>query len=203
MGSGDKNVYAINPDGTLKWFFGTGDKVDSSPAIGADGTIYLGSDDNHLYALSGSSGGLARTSWPMFHRDIRHTGFSSALPVPDIKANGHDGSITVPRNSVVSITISLKPGSFTGQNAVWYVVEKTPSGAFNHFDLKTLSMVPGLLPTYQGPLFDLGSIEVLNTSDLTAGTHIFCFGLNLTIAGSSTADSLYYDQVSVSVSDNM
>ena len=26
--------------------------IDSSPAIGADGTIYVGSDDNNLYAIN-------------------------------------------------------------------------------------------------------------------------------------------------------
>jgi len=39
-------------DGSLKWKFATGDAVKSSPAIGADGTIYVGSDDNSLYAIS-------------------------------------------------------------------------------------------------------------------------------------------------------
>ena len=37
--------------GTLKWKFLTGGRVRSSPAIGADGTIYVGSDDRSLYAL--------------------------------------------------------------------------------------------------------------------------------------------------------
>jgi outer membrane protein assembly factor BamB len=37
--------------GTLKWEFTTGAVVDSSAAVGADGTIYFGSLDNNLYAL--------------------------------------------------------------------------------------------------------------------------------------------------------
>jgi len=60
--------------GTLKWKYRTGNKVWSSPAIGSDGTIYVGSKDWHLYAINGSSGGLADTSWPMFHHDVRHSG---------------------------------------------------------------------------------------------------------------------------------
>ena len=39
----DDNLYAINPDGSLKWKFTTGVKCISSPAVGADGTIYVGS----------------------------------------------------------------------------------------------------------------------------------------------------------------
>jgi outer membrane protein assembly factor BamB len=38
------NLYALNPDGSQKWSFTTGHDVDSSPAIGTDGTIYVGSD---------------------------------------------------------------------------------------------------------------------------------------------------------------
>ena len=34
-----------------KWSFETGDYVYSSPAIGSDGTIYVGSDDDNLYAI--------------------------------------------------------------------------------------------------------------------------------------------------------
>ena len=34
-----------------KWKFGTGDYVDSSPAIGVDGTVYVGSHDHYLYAI--------------------------------------------------------------------------------------------------------------------------------------------------------
>ena len=56
------------------WKYGTGYWVFSSPAIGKDGTIYVGSHDHYLYAISGNSGGLADTPWPMFHHDIRHSG---------------------------------------------------------------------------------------------------------------------------------
>jgi outer membrane protein assembly factor BamB len=45
-------LYAINPDGTLRWRFETGDGVYSSPAIGSDGTIYVGSFDHNLYAIN-------------------------------------------------------------------------------------------------------------------------------------------------------
>ena len=51
FGSHDNKLYAINPDGTKKWEFVTGDGIDSSPSIGTDGTIYVGSDDKKLYAI--------------------------------------------------------------------------------------------------------------------------------------------------------
>ena len=58
----DTNFWAINPDGTLKWPFPTGDGVESSPAIGADGTIYFGSYDSCFYALA-DSGSFGFLKW--------------------------------------------------------------------------------------------------------------------------------------------
>ena len=52
VGSWDKNLYAINPDGSKKWTFKTRGTLVSSPAIGSDGTIYFGSWDKNLYAIN-------------------------------------------------------------------------------------------------------------------------------------------------------
>lgn len=38
------------------WEFQTGGSVYSSPAIGADGTVYVGSEDGKVYALNGATG---------------------------------------------------------------------------------------------------------------------------------------------------
>ena len=51
VGSDDAFLYALNPDGSLVWKFATGGAIDSSPAIGADGTVYVGSSDGKLYAI--------------------------------------------------------------------------------------------------------------------------------------------------------
>lgn len=54
IGSNDGNLYAINPDGTIKWKVnvGTGWYSTSSPAIGSDGTIYIGSLDYNVYVIN-------------------------------------------------------------------------------------------------------------------------------------------------------
>jgi outer membrane protein assembly factor BamB len=46
----------------------------TSPAIGSDGTVYVGSDDNKLYAIKTESKGLAKSPWPMRGQNARHTG---------------------------------------------------------------------------------------------------------------------------------
>jgi outer membrane protein assembly factor BamB len=50
----DTVFFAINPDGSLKWSFPMNDGAESSPAIGPDGTIYVGSYDSSLYAIADS-----------------------------------------------------------------------------------------------------------------------------------------------------
>ncbi len=52
VGSYGDNVYALNPDGTLKWKYKTGDGIHSSPAV-AGGTTFIGSDDGKVYAFGG------------------------------------------------------------------------------------------------------------------------------------------------------
>lgn len=63
IGSDDDLVYAINPDGSLKWAFQAVADVDVSPAIGPDGTVYVGSQASadsggKLYALNPADGAL-------------------------------------------------------------------------------------------------------------------------------------------------
>ena len=56
--------------GTVLWEFKMGNALYSSPAIGADGTIYVGSFDNKVYAIKGPS----KSPWPMRGRNPQHTG---------------------------------------------------------------------------------------------------------------------------------
>jgi len=50
--TGGDGIYAINANGTLRWHFATGGHVSSTPALGADGTVYAGSQDNSIYAVT-------------------------------------------------------------------------------------------------------------------------------------------------------
>ncbi|MDG2214209.1 MAG: immunoglobulin domain-containing protein, partial [Verrucomicrobiota bacterium] len=71
------------PDGTKKWEFATGDYVISSPAIGADGTIYFGSDDNKFYALNPD--GTKKWEFPM-----------ASITWETSPAIGTDGTVYIP-----------------------------------------------------------------------------------------------------------
>ena len=60
--------------GSVLWEFKTGGGLTSSPAIGSDGTVYVGSEDYKLYAIKTESLGLAKSPWPMRGQNARHTG---------------------------------------------------------------------------------------------------------------------------------
>jgi outer membrane protein assembly factor BamB len=64
--------------GSLLWQWATGDAVNSTGAIGGDGTIYIGSDDGNLYAMKPDGGS---PSWT----------YAAGSPIPTspvIDANG-------------------------------------------------------------------------------------------------------------------
>ncbi|MDN5325305.1 MAG: hypothetical protein PWP02_1024, partial [Thermosipho sp. (in: thermotogales)] len=70
VGSDDDYLYAINPDGSLKWkIYG----INNSPAIDSDGTIYVGGTFD-LYAVTSASEGLANSPWPKFSHDNQNSG---------------------------------------------------------------------------------------------------------------------------------
>ena len=71
-----KEPSPIKP-GTVLWEFETGDDVFSSPAIGSDGTVYVGSHKK-LYAIKTESKGPAKSPWPMRGQNPRHTGRAPA-----------------------------------------------------------------------------------------------------------------------------
>jgi outer membrane protein assembly factor BamB len=55
----DSFLYAVNPDGTLKWTFKAGQEFETFPTLSPDGlTVYAGSDDNNLYAVNTATGTL-------------------------------------------------------------------------------------------------------------------------------------------------
>ncbi|HEX3044632.1 MAG TPA: PQQ-binding-like beta-propeller repeat protein [Bacillota bacterium] len=108
VGDWSGKLTAINPDGSIKWAYPTGDCIwDSSPAIGLDGTIYIGSWDGNLYAVNPNN----TLKWSY------HTGGWVESP-PVI---GSDGTIYVGSNDfnlyAISSDGSLK-WKYTTENAV-------------------------------------------------------------------------------------
>ncbi len=74
VGSSDGNLYAVNPDGSMLWKFTTTGSISQPVILADDGTVYVSSDDYKTYAVYSSSPGPAKSAWPMYQRDARHTG---------------------------------------------------------------------------------------------------------------------------------
>ncbi|MCF8146191.1 MAG: hypothetical protein K9N21_19965 [Deltaproteobacteria bacterium] len=119
---------------------------------------------------------------------------------PDIKANGSDTAITVSHGSSVSIEVALESGDKLGQPADWWVVTNGPAG-WDYYDILGgfWSFLPGISVTYQGSLFNLSSIELLDTSELSVGRHVFYFGVDMNMNASIDFDQVFYDFVEVNV----
>ncbi|GEM_PF-3431636 len=52
IADGGKHLYALNPDGTLKWEYETAGGFATNPVIDPDGMLYIGGRDGRLYALA-------------------------------------------------------------------------------------------------------------------------------------------------------
>jgi hypothetical protein len=68
------NPAAAEDPGTQKEALSTIREFCSFPAIAPDGTVYVCSKDMKLYAVFSDSPGLAKSTWPMFHQNLGHTG---------------------------------------------------------------------------------------------------------------------------------
>ena len=66
-GMGDARVVcAVGPEGAFLWSYKTGGQVQSSPSIGSDDSIYVGSYDNNFYAFT-SAGALSWSYLTAYH----------------------------------------------------------------------------------------------------------------------------------------
>jgi len=112
-------------------------------------------------------------------------------PSPDIKANDSDGPVvTISQGDNLTVTISLEPGSHTGENADWWIL-------VFYYNPGTGSWVPVAVNGFQAPLFDLPPVDILNTTGLPSGAFIFLFGVDLIMNGSIDPEQLFVDLVGV------
>jgi hypothetical protein len=140
-----------------------------------------------------------RPSQETFHDyvAVTVTHLYTAPPLPDIKANGSDGPVSLTRSDTLSITVEFDAGSYKGEDADWWLVAQTPLGWY-YYD-KTSGWLPGREVTLQIPLRNLPSREVLNMSGLPVGNYTFYFGVDLFQNGKIDKGQAYYDQVKVTI----
>jgi hypothetical protein len=128
---------------------------------------------------------------------------------PDINANGSDGPVTPTDN--LSVTVALRPGSRSGENADWWVAANVSGTStidgWYYFDLSAFDFVPvgdsafNLLVTLQEGLFNLPTSEILNipVSAIPSGTYTFYLAVDMNMNGLLDLDELFFDSVVVNI----
>jgi hypothetical protein len=99
-----------------------------------------------------------------------------AVPIPDLKANSSDGPIILTQGSNLTVSMSLDPGGYEGDNADWRIF-------LFYYNSGTGSWVPFPLANFQSPLFALPPTTLINTSGLPAGLFAFFYGVDLNMNG--------------------
>ncbi len=122
-------------------------------------------------------------------------------PLADIKANGSDGPISIGPDETLSITVGLDPAASAGQAADWWVVADTPSGQLNGWNPFTRTFAPGLALTYQGPLVAFSDVALGGMTPMAQGVYTFFFAVDVNPNGVVDSDQVYYDMVSVTLTD--
>jgi hypothetical protein len=93
----------------------------------------------------------------------------------DIKANGQDGPLIISRDTPVSITVSLNPGSYDGPEVDWWIIAYVESSWYSFIFPTGWSC--GINLCGQAPLFDLSPFEILN-APLPRGDYALFFAVD-------------------------
>jgi len=130
VGIAGSTLYALNStDGTKKWELPMESGPCFSPAIGSDGTIYV-TNNNRLYAIGSSCGGLADSAWPKFSRDNRNSGcVPGVADVPPTAVAGPDQAIHAGQTVQLDGTNSLDDNTPTASLQFNWTITTKPSGS--------------------------------------------------------------------------
>lgn len=128
-------VYAVEPNGTLRFRVRTQRKTFASPAVGEDGTVFVGSQDDHVYAITAKG----KIAW---RTDVG----ADADGGPAI---GDDGTVYVGTDKGEVIALDPEDGSIR-----W----RSPVGGFVRGSLSVSRYGTILVGTY-GPMPKLVALE--------------------------------------------
>jgi outer membrane protein assembly factor BamB len=98
--SGAGKLFAIAPNGTVKWTVPTGPAVKAAPALGADGTVYLASMNGKLYAVAPPAGpdvreGSVRWTFDFSAYPGQTPAVTASVPPPGADGKGSGASPTI------------------------------------------------------------------------------------------------------------
>jgi ankyrin repeat protein len=177
----DGKLFAVTPEGTHRWSFETGGRVTDFPVIGADQTIYLGTETNNfgvtnkentVFAIHSSSKGHAAAPWPSSHtRWTKHGGAQAAIaqapsPVPVLLPADADPQQVNAIDALQQLGIPFAPERFLECAAVG-------DGA-----CVSLFLVAGLNPDVQDELGGTALMRALQEEHLDVAKTLLEMGAN-------------------------
>ena len=170
--------------------------------------ISVATNDGFSGGFIGDYNGICSTTSATlpFWTDLRDSngnaeGYTTAVsdePLPDIRANGSDGPVTINKGENLIIDVALDPADQVGTSVDWWLLVNSPFGWY-YYKFSNSTWLPGFMVTHQGPLFALNPNEVLNRSNLPRGSYIFHFGVDLIMDGTPDLDQSYFDSVIVDI----
>jgi len=120
-------LYAINPDGTIKWSKNMPPKtkygfsyIETTPAIGKDGTIYVGTQEGYLYAFTPEG----EEKWNVKLPNIGLHADAIAVDENGTVYAGYGRFLAIYPNGTIKWNISVKKAGFAptiGKNGTIYV----------------------------------------------------------------------------------
>lgn len=167
---------------------------------GDTGDLYPGATGNTRFAVDatpdsalydGSDSGVSVTGIVASGTDVVATLSTTGEeatddPVPDVKINNTDTSVTLTKGSRLIVTVQLDAAGAEGENGTWRISSTTGSGATLYYNRK-VGWKSEVLDAYQGVVGDSAAVAVTNTTRMPVGTHTFTF--TVTVNGKSYSDT--------------
>ena len=107
------------------------------------------------------------------------------LGAPTIRANGGTNTVTVCYSETVSVTVEMNAGESAGVAADWWIIACAPSAGAWFYLNNAMQWTPFFAdnlatcqPAYQGALFNLASVTVLDGWTLPRGSYLFIFAVD-------------------------
>lgn len=112
--------------------------------------------------------------------------------IPDIKANAIDGPVVTPQGDNLSVSLALNAGGYEGDPADWWVL-------MFYYNAGPGSWVPFNVANFQAPIFNLGPVDIINTTGLPVGFFLFYYAVDTNPNGVFDAGQMFSDFVVVEV----
>ena len=192
VGSGDHSIYAVDAvdavdavSGEERWSFETGGRVESSPFV-AHGSVYVGSDDGHLYALDADSG-VERWRFETGGK-VR----SSAAVIEDVVYFGSSDGAVYALDAGSGRQRWLFQTEAVPQRTRWQKWTRTREWSYNgDRDFEGVVSPPAYL---DGALFFGSTDGNLYSVDVAEGREVWRFGTSQPVVGSPVVvgDTVYF-----------